>query len=361
MFNVLLVCLIIISMIFGYKTLKRPVKIDFEYSFSCWIVPSLYMNTFVMIFFYLGLIVSTYIKHYENQIDNSIAVIAYNGFYILFACFIISIIMRVIVKVNYLDYSKKYSPNLIKILFSVAVLVNCVMCIILLMFTTEMNEFAYCVADNAVVWFATVVGSWIDVCFRCEGRIHDDLKYKNDSEERMGSSNKDRKYYGAFILSAILIVVIWAVSIFMAIKNLSPVLVVELGAAFCVPFLIIAIIYRIVRVPSYDNSRIRLFKRIKKYKKGKKGKLYYRNMRYTIENGVLIIDEIEVNYSKKNEMLKELFGKKLISVDINDKETINDILLERAKAQERFIVDCRDYEKEYRRKTIEDELIRVGE
>ena len=68
-----------------------------------------------------------------------------------------------------------------------------------------------------------------------------------------------------------------------------------------------------------------------------------------------------MNYSKKNEMLKELFGKKLISVDINDKETINDILLERAKAQERFIVDCRDYEKEYRRKTIEDELIRVGE
>ena len=111
------------------------------------------------------------------------------------------------------------------------------------MSTSEMNEFAYCVADNAVVWFATVVGSWIDVCFRCEGRIHDDLKYINDSEDMIDSTNDDRKYNEAFIIGAICIVAIWAVSIFMAIKKLSPILVIELGAAFCVPFLIIAIIY----------------------------------------------------------------------------------------------------------------------
>ena len=343
------------------KTVKQPIKINFEYSFSCWIVPSIHMNTLVMIFFYLGLMVSAYFKFNEAQNDNNIAVIVYNGFYILIACFIISIFMRYIVKANYLDYSKKYSPNLIKILFSIAVLVNCIMCIILLLSTSEMNEFAYCVADNAVVWLATVVGSWIDVCFRCEGRIHDDLRYKNDSPDRTDSQNKDRKYYGSFILGAILIVAIWAVSLFMAIKKLSPILVIELGAVFIIPFLIIAVMYRIVRLPSYDISRIRLFKRIKKYKKGIKGKSYYRRMRYTIENGILIIDEIRVEYSKKTEMINELFGKKEIPIDINDKEAVNDILMKRAKAQERFIDDCRDDEKEYRRKTIEDELIRVGE
>lgn len=357
MLYIFCILMIIISGIYFYRLIKKPIKINFDFEYSSWFMPSIYMFTSVMIFFYLGIAIEDYFR--RSNTDNYWTIL-YNGFYILVSCLIVARCMRRTIKANYLDYSKRYNTNLIKILFSVSVIANCIVYSILLLCSNEFSNDKHCVVNNIVVWFATVVGTWMDVAYKCEGRIEEEKRLRDKIEEadkeNINDDAKnviiDKKYYTSFILGALLIVVMWALTLFIFFRLLSPKLFFGSGITFVVSFTLMAAIYGGIMFPSEDSSNNRLLRRIEKYKKGKKGKSSYRRLRYEFKDNNLIIYGKEVEYDKHVDEVNDLFGTKVVPVKIDDIDSIKEILHDRNIEQDAFIENHIYEERENKRKEL---------
>ena len=107
------------------------------------------------------------------------------GLLVVIVLLITSILFGKVVIAFNLDLCSGYSINAFKVYYSLAIVVNCIWFIAMVYPDIVKDDpEVQSILNRVVIWILNVVGTWVGIGFRCEGRISEELKNIKKSKEK---------------------------------------------------------------------------------------------------------------------------------------------------------------------------------
>ena len=330
--------------------MKRPTVIKYSYSWNAWVIPIFYSFVFFIFIFVVEYMLSViFINNVEMSsfLIKLVIKIIENGLLIPFFSGLLSKFFGITVEKLDLDYSEYYNDKIAKICFSILVSVGSIAFMYIMYLTGEENDYF---VNRVLMWFLTVVGTWIGWGFGCKGRIErENQKRKNIS--KIIDKRKIFKFWVPIIWPLIMCILILACCCFFNENTLLQIekYLIIFAAVFIISGLTTLYIGKRIINPSEKKSINDFYTLLKNYKNGKIIKRHFGWNKYWIENGVLKIEAISISYPghENDKEFCELFNKiDDHKVNIEKYDDIIEFLRNRNSAQKNYIKkgfeDCLD-------------------
>ena len=223
-----------------------------------------------------------------------------------------------------MDLCSIYSEKIIKIYYSLVVLVNCALYLFMIWpdIMGDSPEIKN-VFNRVVIWGLNIFGTWIGIGFHCKGRISEEIENINKSEEQCADSEEKkelREYILSFGGAFVFICALLCLQIFMPETYILVFRSVYLLLIIFIVFLFVTgLIGLSIKYPSERKSDRLLRKMIKKIKRVDFINARYHRIEYSLireeERNYLIIYAQKVYWSGHEQDIEDKFGKKRILID----------------------------------------------
>ncbi len=287
----------ILSVSFCVYGIKKKIIIEFTYNPVDWIEPIFLSLGFFVSIFLLEYVISMEINDIlpkDGKWSGLVIRIIKNGILVIPLSMLLSVFFEKIVEKLNLDYLDGYSEMVSKICFSVIVTSVCVIGMIKILNKNNINELEkdYFI-NRCLMWLITVIGTWIGFGFGCDGRIKKENKKREACFETY-----NKVFFWMPIIVPLVIAVIIVLASFFYVDTMS--MIINYGLSGAISFLIVGLcaLYILNRIynPSEKQSTNDFYKCVKLYNKNKYIKRRFGLMTYTLLDGKMLIDEVNISY-----------------------------------------------------------------
>lgn len=322
-----------------FYSYKKPVEIKFNNYIREWAEPVLLGSSIIMFVIVAEMLVADYflgIIPDSGKFMYLIRAVIRSGLIVPFVCWGLSKLFEHHVKSLHLDYlvisTRKVST------ICLCIMISFVSVRLLLYFLSKIpTEGIDLYFDRSLIWIGSVIGVSVGIGTGVIGRVEEDIKI---AEEERKDKRKKKGFFGTPIVMTIVISVFLFAGSFLSANSL------ELFVGYVVaPFLILYVVTAILlflffikRIyPSERRSEKNLVSACKRYQKKGKATSRFGRMKYTITDGKVIVDDINIVYKghEKEEKFVELF--KNLSFDYIDYNTTLITFHRKRDSQEAYI------------------------
>lgn len=223
-----------------------------------------------------------------------------------------------------MDLCSIYSEKIIKIYYSLVVLVNCALYLFMIWpdIMGDSPEIKN-IFNRVVIWGLNIFGTWIGIGFHCKGRISEEIENINKSEEQCADSEEKKElreyilsFGGVFVfICALLCLQIFMPETYILVFRSAYLLLI----IFIVFLFVTGLIGLSIKYPSERKSDRMLRRVIKKIKSEDFISARYHRIKYSLireeEKNYLIIHEQKVYWSGHEQDIEDKFGEKRIPID----------------------------------------------
>ena len=334
----------------GYISFNRSIEIKYTNSVLYWPTPIIWTTLICIFAFYLEYFISWTVIHYFAIIDKAyfLFVLINNGFLIIIISPILSILLEKQIEAFNLDYLDKYSETVSKVIFSVIIIFFCFEILFnlnLLLYRDDSNVF---ILNRVVMWLMLVLGTWIGIGFKCDGRINRENKVIQRAKTKFFS--RDNIYFWSPIVGYL---AIFCVLIHISIRNYNSFWnYMGIGSIiFGISVFLLLVCINVFIEPSAERSRRKLYVLANKVCENQlrvSGRFH--KMKYSLDKNFIYIDEIKIKYQgHENDLyFKELFDAKKYKYE--SPEDLTNFMMDRSNRQVEYIRSAFQSCKEEQRK-----------
>lgn len=344
---------ICIGIVIGTKVFHSPIKIEFRVSM---------LNSFIqafMMFFIIttAMVLEMYINQRQLQYNpvswqlRLLSQLIDAGILVALMLPLLSSLFGKWIRAFDMDLCTVYSENVIKIYYSLAVVVNCIW-YLMMAGPNIMNDSVEnrSILSRVIIWMLNILGTWMGIGFHCKGRIDEEIEYDYKSKEVL--TWKEYVKYGipfglAFIVNCVLLVVqALNLKVMMILGGYCYAIV--LSGLFGMMCALIGC--NIIESPSEKRSNRKLVGAVKRANAGKCVNGRYQSIKYNLMNEegekYLKIQKRNVIWMGNEAEVNRMFVERKIPMEKFDYILCKDYLGELIKEQRQFIQEgyatCRE-------------------
>lgn len=320
---------------------KKPIVIEFSYSWDAWAGPILIAFSLLVASFGGELFISNKVLSYYN--DRSIlgfwiSILFENGLLIPFICALLSYIFEKLVEKANLDYFEYYSNLIAKICFTILDFSFC-FALLKVLKTSEISGEYHFIACRIIMWILAALGIWIGFGFGCEGRLEKENRKREQILEKQ--SKKEIILFWIPIAWPLLLCLFLLFITYILDSDTTryDLFACIFAAAFSVAGIVTMIICKNIYNPNEKHSRRGFYKLIRAYQQGKIVSKNYGRNKYHIKEGVLVIEKVKIKYPghENDEEFIRLFDEINYEINFKDWDGTLDFLRNRDNEQNHYI------------------------
>lgn len=329
----------------GKKLYNKPTKIEFKISPYASLICGVAMFTMIFMVMMLELLLDLWGLQECKSDDwrlRLLCMIIDGGLLIAIALPLLSKVFAGWIKGFNLDLCSEYNSDVIKKYYSCSILFDCIWLVILFWDELKIDNLeVHVVISRVIIWVISVVGTWVGIGYKCEGRIDEEVKKCQTSKNKI-----NRKYMFKYILPLII------GFIFNCIFFMGEIFEIEymkwvLRGIYCIVMsgmvgMFIAVLWlNHMECYSERRSKKELVKAIQKISSEYCVQRYYKTIQYKLVNDekekYILICEKNVIWNKHEAEVEKYFGQKKESVETFDYMVCSDYLEKLWKSRREFI------------------------
>lgn len=350
MIKLIIGIVILILMMLGYiitnRYLMKPVKIEFTISpfqiFLYGFIVFFCISMLMVVELLFCDLVQNYVSS-QNSILNILVSLINNGLIIAVSLPIMSKFFGKCAKDINLDLCGAYSAKFVKIYYSLSIVANCILLLILHDKTLYEGIDNNMILNRVIVWVISVLGTWWGIGYRCEGRVYEELANIINSKSQ-GGKNKKQIIIPmglAFVLNCI-VLIIWQLNSRMAshlfICVYTGIFLVIMGA------LVSVFRYNKKYFTNKKKSKKKLSRAIRKLNDCSFISARYENVSYILERvedkNFIQIQGREVTWDGHENEVEKLYGK-MEKIEFSKNEDCEELLEQMGEKRRNFMRDAR--------------------